>query len=142
MYEPSKRRLTWPNGANATEPDALRGPQHDAAVCDELAKWQYAQETWDMLQFGLRTGSDPRLLISTTPRPTKLVKQIVADPGTVVTRAGALHQVVTSIPSHTFTASISYPRRKQSCLIGFRLEVPHEVMQGRKNPRDDAIPCA
>jgi phage terminase large subunit-like protein len=51
IYQPSKRRLTWPNGAvasiyNGTEPDQLRGPQHDAAWCDELAKWQYAREAW------------------------------------------------------------------------------------------------
>jgi phage terminase large subunit-like protein len=62
LYEPSKRRLTWPNGAlatlyNAVEPDQLRGPQHSLAWCDELAKWRHAQETWDMLQFGLRLGA-------------------------------------------------------------------------------------
>jgi Terminase large subunit, T4likevirus-type, N-terminal len=65
QYEPSKRRLTWPNGAratlfNATEPDQLRGPQHSLAWCDELAKWQYAEETWDQLQFGMRLGKHPR----------------------------------------------------------------------------------
>jgi phage terminase large subunit-like protein len=91
IYEPSKRRLTWPNGAMATlfsaeDPDQLRGPQHDAAWLDEMAKWRYAQETWDMLQFGLRLGDDPRQVITTTPRPIKLLKQIMADPGTVVTR--------------------------------------------------------
>lgn len=90
-YEPSKRRLTWPNGAvasiyNGTEPDQLRGPQHDAAWCDELAKWQYAQEAWDQLQFGLRTGLNPQVCITTTPRPISLIKQIVSDPSTVVTR--------------------------------------------------------
>src|SRR6185437_2831413 len=90
-YEPSKRRLTWPNGAvasiyNGTEPDQLRGPQHDAAWCDELAKWQYAQEAWDQLQFGLRTGKNPQVCITTTPRPIQLLKQIIADPGTVVTK--------------------------------------------------------
>jgi phage terminase large subunit-like protein len=73
-YEPSKRRLTWPNGAiatlyNAVEPDQLRGPQHHAAWCDELAKWQYAQDTWDQLQFGLRLGDNPQACITTTPRP-------------------------------------------------------------------------
>jgi len=93
-YEPSKRRLTWPNGAvasiyNGTEPDQLRGPQHDAAWCDELAKWQYAQEAWDQLQFGLRTGKNPQICITTTPRPIGLLKQILNDPGTVVTRASA-----------------------------------------------------
>lgn len=91
IYEPSKRRLTWPNGAtatlfNATEPDQLRGPQHDLGWCDELAKWRYAQETWDMLQFGLRLGDDPRQLITTTPRPIQLLKRIMVDPRTVTTR--------------------------------------------------------
>jgi phage terminase large subunit-like protein len=82
VYEPSKRRITWENGAvatvfNATEPDQLRGPQFDAALCDELAKWRYARETWDQLQFGLRLGDHPRVLITTTPRPIELVKSIV-----------------------------------------------------------------
>jgi phage terminase large subunit-like protein len=91
VYEPSKRRLTWPNGVtatlfNATEPDQLRGPQHDLAWCDELAKWRYAQETWDMLQFGLRLGDSPRQLVTTTPRPIVVLRQIMADPKTVVTR--------------------------------------------------------
>lgn len=90
-YQPSMRRLTWPNGAvatlfNATEPDQLRGPQHDLGWCDELAKWRYAQETWDMLQFGLRLGEDPRQLITTTPRPIVLLKKIMADSRTVTTR--------------------------------------------------------
>jgi phage terminase large subunit-like protein len=82
-YEPSKRRLTWPNGAtatlfNATEPDQLRGPQFDAAWIDELAKYRYARETWDMLQFGLRLGQHPRQIVTTTPRPIELLKAIVA----------------------------------------------------------------
>lgn len=83
LYEPSKRRLTWENGAvatlfNATEPSQLRGPQFDLAWCDELAKWKRARETWDMLQFGLRLGDHPRVLVTTTPRPIELVKAIVA----------------------------------------------------------------
>jgi len=90
-YEPSKRRLTWPNGSvasiyNGTEPDQLRGPQHDAAWCDELAKWQYAREAWDQLQFGLRTGKNPQVCITTTPRPIRLLRDIIADPATVVTQ--------------------------------------------------------
>lgn len=81
-YEPSKRRLTWPNGAiatlfNAVEPDQLRGPQADAAWCDELAKWRYIDETWSNLQFGLRLGSNPRALITTTPRPVPLLRELV-----------------------------------------------------------------
>ncbi len=94
-YEPSKRRLTWPNGAVATTfsseiPDQLRGPQFDLAWCDELAKWGYAQDAWDMLQFGLRLGDHPRQLITTTPRPLPLLKRIIADPLTVVTRGRTL----------------------------------------------------
>jgi phage terminase large subunit-like protein len=82
-YYPSRRLLEWPNGAtahtyNATEPDQLRGPQHDYAALDELAKWRYARETWDMLQFGLRLGSDPRQVITTTPRPIQLVRDLIA----------------------------------------------------------------
>lgn len=90
-YEPSKRRLTWANGAIATtysadEPDRLRGPQHDAGWCDEVAAWNYGQEAWDMFMFGLRLGSDPRAMVTTTPRPIPLVRQIVSSPTTVVTR--------------------------------------------------------
>jgi predicted phage terminase large subunit-like protein len=71
---------------NGTEPDQLRGPQHDAAWCDELAKWQYAQQTWDQLQFGLRTGTNPQVCITTTPRPIALLKSLIKDSSTVVTR--------------------------------------------------------
>jgi phage terminase large subunit-like protein len=71
---------------NGTEPDQLRGPEHDAAWCDELAKWRYAQEAWDQLQFGLRTGKNPQVCITTTPRPIHLLKQIINDPATIVTR--------------------------------------------------------
>ncbi len=90
-YSPSLRRITWPNGAvatlyNATEPDQLRGPQHDAAWCDELAKWRYCQETWDQLQFGLRLGDFPRTIITTTPRPLPLIRKLVNDPKVAVTR--------------------------------------------------------
>ena len=90
LYEPSKRRLTWPNGALATtysadEPERLRGPQHDFAWCDELAAWRYP-EAWDMLMFGLRLGSDPRAVVTTTPRPARLIKALLADPTVVVTR--------------------------------------------------------
>lgn len=98
-YEPSKRRLTWPNGAvatlfNAVEPDQLRGPQFDAAWADEVAKWRYVQETWDQLQFGLRLepkgGGRPRQVVTTTPRPIPLVRALIADPLTVVTRGRTL----------------------------------------------------
>jgi phage terminase large subunit-like protein len=68
-------------------PDRLRGPQHDAALCDELAIWRDSS-TWDMLQFGLRLGKNPRIVVATTPRPTKLVRQLLLreEQGLVVTR--------------------------------------------------------
>lgn len=77
-------------GYNATEPEQLRGPQFDAAWCDELAKWRYARETWDMLQFGLRLGERPRCLITTTPRPIPLLKEIMNDDTTAITRGSTL----------------------------------------------------
>lgn len=90
LYQPSKRRLTWPNGAIATtfsadEPDQLRGPQCTDAWADELAAWQY-DDAWDQLQFGLRLGDDPRCAVTTTPRPTKIVRDLIADENTRVTR--------------------------------------------------------
>lgn len=90
-YEPSKRRLTWANGATATcfsaeEPERLRGPQHEAGWCDELAAWKYLRETWDMAMFGLRLGSHPRVCVTTTPKPLKIFRELIADPKTVVTR--------------------------------------------------------
>jgi phage terminase large subunit-like protein len=89
----SRRRLEWANGAvaqifSADDPDSLRGPQFAAAWADELAKWRYADATFDMLQFGLRLGERPRQVITTTPRPTALIKRLVKDKATVVTRAG------------------------------------------------------
>lgn len=84
-------RLVWPNGAialgyNGTEPDQLRGPEFDTAWVDELAKYRYARETWDMLQFTMRSGTDPRVFVTTTPRPIPVIREIVADAATVVTR--------------------------------------------------------
>lgn len=84
-------RILWPNGAmalgyNGTEPDQLRGPEFDTAWVDELAKYACARETWDMLQFTMRRGEDPRVFVTTTPRPIPIIKEIVADPTTAVTR--------------------------------------------------------
>jgi Terminase large subunit, T4likevirus-type, N-terminal len=89
-YEPTKRRLTWPNGARATtfsadEPDRLRGPQFETAWCDEVAAWRYPQ-AMDNLLFGLRLGGDPRLCVTTTPKPVRLVVDLINDPTTAVIR--------------------------------------------------------
>ncbi len=93
QWTATRRRLEWPNGAtayafSAEDPEQLRGPQFDAAWCDELAKWKHPDATFDMLQFGLRLGRRPRQLIATTPRPIALIKRLVADPRTALTRAG------------------------------------------------------
>lgn len=91
VYEPSKRRITWPNGVVATtfsaqEPDLLRGPEHHFAWSDEVATWERGQETWDNLQMGLRQGAQPRQVVTTTPRRTAFYKALVALDGTVFTR--------------------------------------------------------
>lgn len=83
-------RITWPSGAialgyNGTEPNQLRGPEFDTAWVDELAKYRYARETWDMLQFTMRRG-DPKVFVSTTPRPIPILKEIIKEPSTVVTK--------------------------------------------------------
>ena len=89
-WQPSNRRVTWPNGAIATVysdevPGQLRGPQHDSAWCDELAKYRNPQETWDNLMFGLRLGADPRVCVTTTPTSIALVKGLLQDPRVIVT---------------------------------------------------------
>ena len=111
VYEPSKRRLTWPSGAIATtfsseEADRLRGPEHDAAWADELAAWNEPQSTWDMLQFGMRLGKRPRWLVTTTPRPIKLLKDLLARQGSdvVVTRGNTFENEANLAP--TFLAAV------------------------------------
>ena len=105
-YEPSKRRLTWPNGVIATmfsseEPERLRGPQHGAAWCDELGAWRNVSETWSMLQFGLRLGKRPRQVITTTPKPIKLLRELVARYGqdVVITRGSTYDNRANLAPS-------------------------------------------
>lgn len=88
----TRRTLVWPNGAEATvfsgnDPEALRGPQFDAAWIDELAKWKKPQEAWDMLQFGLRLGDDPRAVVTTTPRNIAILKTLLQRSSTVSTHA-------------------------------------------------------
>jgi phage terminase large subunit-like protein len=92
-WEAGRRRLVWPNGAvaqifSAHEPESLRGPQFDAAWVDELAKWKYAQDAWDMLQFALRLGQHPRQVVTTTPRRgVEALKAVLRNPSTVVSHA-------------------------------------------------------
>ncbi len=91
-WEATRRRLVWPNGAiaqafSAHEPEALRGPQFDAAWVDELAKWKKAQDTWDMLQFCLRLGDHPQQVVTTTPRSVEVLRMLLARDSTVQTHA-------------------------------------------------------
>jgi phage terminase large subunit-like protein len=91
QWEPSLGRLRWPNGSEAQlfsgdNADGLRGPEHDFAWCDELAKWREAEASWDNLQFGLRRGPRPRALVTTTPRPIPLLKRMTEDGLTITTR--------------------------------------------------------
>jgi phage terminase large subunit-like protein len=92
VWQAGRRCLVWPNGAEAMvysahEPESLRGPQFDAAWVDELAKWKKAEETWDMLQFALRLGENPRQVVTTTPRNVGVLKAILKNPSTVITHA-------------------------------------------------------
>ncbi len=91
LYEPSKGQLIWPNGCIATCFSAeayehLRGPQFDGAWVDELAKFRDGEKVWDQLMFGLRIGRLPRVIVTTTPRPTVILKKLLKDPDVVVTK--------------------------------------------------------
>jgi phage terminase large subunit-like protein len=90
-WEPSLGRLRWPNGSEAQvfsgdHADGLRGPEHNFAWCDEMAKWREAEAAWMNVQFGLRRGQRPRALITTTPRPMSLFDRMMEDEWTVTTR--------------------------------------------------------
>ena len=103
MYEPSKRKLTWPNGAvvygfSSHDPDRLRGPQFDTAWCDELASWRNARETWDNLQFALRLGSAPRCVVTTTPRPIPLLRELKGRADVQVT-TGSTYENAANLPA-------------------------------------------
>ncbi|MDF1854898.1 terminase family protein [Pseudooceanicola sp.] len=91
-YEVVRKRLVWPNGAEARlfsahDPESLRGPQFDCAWVDELAKWRRGREAWDMLQFALRLGDDPQVCVTTTPRNVRVLKTLLDSPSTVTTHA-------------------------------------------------------
>lgn len=132
-FSPSKRRLTWPNGAIATTyssdtPERLRGPQHDAAWGDEIGSWHNA-ETWDMLQFGLRLGKAPRQVVTTTPKPTdiikRLVKQSTEGDGKVVITKGSTYENRANLPQAFFDGVI---HRYEGSRLG-RQELDAELLE-------------
>ena len=127
-YLASAARLEWPNGAmsllfSAEEPDRLRGHQHMKLWCDELAAWR-RPETFDQAMFGLRLGAKPQMVVTTTPRPTKIIKQLAADNDTIVTRGSTFDN-----RSHLARAFLDrIARRYDGRLIG-RQELMAEIVE-------------
>jgi phage terminase large subunit-like protein len=157
-YEPSKRRLTWPNGAigtlySAEEPNRLRGPQHDLAWADELAAWSYMREAWDNLMLGLRLGKHPRCMVTTTGKPRRLLAELVNDPANAVTRGSTYENKDNLAPSFLRTVRRKYEGTRlgrQELLGELLLDVPGAlwnrdlVEKGRvpKAPKLDRIVIA
>lgn len=133
VYESSKRRLTWANGAQARiytsyEPDELRGPQHDLAWAEELCSWQYQRETWDNLMLGLRLGQSPKCLVTTTPKPGKILQEIMAQPTTIVVTGSTYENLANLAP--TFKAHIL--SRYEGTTLG-RQELYAEIIDAAPN---------
>ena len=142
VLEISRRRLLWPNGSMAyifssEDPESLRGPQFHYAWCDELAKWKHGQETFDMLQFGLRLGHDPRQLITTTPRPVPVLKRLMADPGTVMARISTRSNLQNLAPGFLSAMEARYGGAR----LG-RQELDGELIEDREDAlwKRDQIP--
>jgi len=139
VYEPSKRRLTWPNGVQAIiysgdEPDQLRGPQHAKIWLDEPAKYQYPQETWDNAMFGMRIGANPQAILTTTPRPIKLILDLIKDPKVSVTTGHTLENQTNLAPEF-----INYVMSKyQGTKLG-RQELAGEVLSSSEGLVYDAF---
>ena len=127
-YEPSKRRLTWKNGAtvslySAEEPDRLRGVNTDLLLADELAAWP-RPEAWDMAMFALRIGDNPRAMITTTPRPTKIIRDLLTHEQAIVTRGSTYDNRANLAPQ--FLDEIV--RRYEGTRLG-RQEIYAEVLE-------------
>lgn len=103
-YEPSNREVRWANGAIATtfsaeEPERLRGPAHDVIWADELAAWKRTRETWDMAMFGLRVGNHPQVMVTTTPKPLSILRELIADNNTVLSTGTTYDNIAHLAPS-------------------------------------------
>ena len=112
-WEATRKRLVWQSGAvayafSAEDPDSLRGPQFHAAWADEFCAWPKPAETLAMLRFGLRLGEDPRLVVTTTPRPIRALKTLIAEPGVEVTRAGTAANAGNLAPAFLSTLQSLY----------------------------------
>ncbi len=133
IYETTRRRLVWPSGAiaqlfSADEPESLRGPQFSAAWCDELCKWRYGEAAWDMLQFGLRLGKFPQQVVTTTPRPTPLLKRIMAAKTTVVSKSSTRDNSINLAPGFLQTVLGRY----EGTRLG-RQEIDAEILEDNPN---------
>ena len=132
-YEPSKRRLTWDQtGAVATtfsseEPESTRGYEFDLVACEEICRWKHLQETWDIMKFALRSGSEPRVMVATTPKPLKLIKDLVSDPNTIVTTGSTFEN--TALPD----AFISHIKERYDGSRLGRQELYAEILSDNQN---------
>jgi phage terminase large subunit-like protein len=128
-YEPSKRRVTFHNGASASaysadEPDRLRGPNHDLAWADELAAWRYS-DAWDQLMLGLRIGEHPRCVVTTTPRPVEVIRRLMTTKdGTVHVTRGSTYENQKNLAS----AFIDEMRRRYEGTTLGRQELHAEIL--------------
>ncbi|MEQ9317433.1 MAG: terminase family protein, partial [Henriciella sp.] len=125
-YEVSRRRLVWPNGAeaqifSAEDPDSLRGPQFEAAWCDELAAWKRGHDVWDMLQMTLRLGANPRCVATTTPRPVALIRSLVADESVAISRSQTDENMANLSP-----AFLAHVRKKYAGTV-----IGHQELDGQ-----------
>lgn len=125
----AKRQVTWPSGVvaqlySAEDPESLRGPQFAAAWLDEIAKWRLAEETWDMLQFGLRLGDMPCQVVTTTPRPVPILKRIMSEAGTAITRVRTSENAANLAPAFV----VEMERRYGGTLLG-RQELDGELIE-------------
>jgi phage terminase large subunit-like protein len=129
IYQVSKRRLVWNNGAiamcySADEPRRLRGPQHDLAWADEISSWRLGQAAWDNLLLGLRLGKRPRVVVTTTPKPIRLLRELIASPATRVT-SGSTYANRDQLAA-TFISAIA--RRYEGTRLG-RQEIHAELLE-------------
>lgn len=130
-YEPSKKLVTWKNGAvaqlfSAEDPESLRGPQFSHGWLDETAKWRYPDQTFDMLQFGLRLGKRPQQVVTTTPRPVPLLKRLLEEKTTAVSKAATAMNAVNLAPSFLETVIGRYKGTR----LG-RQELDAEMLEDR-----------
>lgn len=143
-YQPSTRSLVWPNGVRGStysgdKPDQLRGPNTQTVWLDELAKYRYAQTAWDNIELGLRIGDDPRCLVTTTPRPMKILRDVKDDRGCVVVIGSTYENLVNLSPAFKARVLSKY----EGTRLG-RQEIHAELLEeaeGALWTRDDVEAC-